>query len=106
MSVLMEMSKCVICSNVRNSFWARNYVMCFCHCLKSFYKMNAVVLAVEERISIYLPVHAHIHTKPFYGCLDFVLDNLSELVPEETFTHSTIMVINHPLICTQVQKRF
>jgi len=28
------------------------------------------------------------HTQPFYGSLDFVRDNLGELVPEETFTHS------------------
>jgi len=33
------------------------------------------------------------HTQPFYGSLDFVSDNLGELVPEETFTHSPIAVI-------------
>jgi len=32
--------------------------------------------------------HTHTHTQPFYGSLDFVRDNPSELVPEETFTHS------------------
>jgi len=31
---------------------------------------------------------AHTHTQPFYGSLDFVPDNPSEPVPEETFTHS------------------
>jgi len=28
---------------------------------------------------------------------DFVQDYLYELVPEETFTHSQILIINHPL---------
>jgi len=32
--------------------------------------------------------HAHKHTQPFYGSMDFVRDNPSEPVPEETFTHS------------------
>jgi len=32
--------------------------------------------------------HTHILTQPFYGSLDFVQDNLSEPVPEETFAHS------------------
>jgi len=31
--------------------------------------------------------HTHTHTQPFYGSLDFVWDNLDELVLEETFTH-------------------
>jgi len=36
------------------------------------------------------------HTQPFYSCLDFVQDNPGDPVPAETFTHSPIMVINHP----------
>ena len=32
--------------------------------------------------------HAHTHTQPFYGSVDFVRDNLGEPVPEETFAHS------------------
>jgi len=31
-----------------------------------------------------------LQTQPFYGCLDFVRDNLDELVPKETFTHSRL----------------
>jgi len=31
---------------------------------------------------------AYAHTQPFYGSLNSVRDNLSEPVPEETFTHS------------------
>jgi len=30
----------------------------------------------------------HKHTQPFYGFLDFILDNPGEPVPEETFTNS------------------
>jgi len=41
--------------------------------------------------------HKHTHTQPFYSSLDFVQDNPGEPVPEETFIHSPIMVINHPL---------
>jgi len=37
---------------------------------------------------IHACVHAHLHTQPFYGSLDFVRDNSSEPIPEETFTHS------------------
>jgi len=40
--------------------------------------------------------HTHTHTQPFYGSLDFVRDNPSEPVPEETFTHSPIVVISRP----------
>jgi len=32
--------------------------------------------------------HTHTHTQPFYDSLDFVRDNPSEPVPEETFTNS------------------
>jgi len=32
--------------------------------------------------------HSITHTQSFYGSLDFVRDNPSEPVPEETFTHS------------------
>ena len=43
------------------------------------------------------------HTQPFYGPLDFVRDNLGELVPEEIFTHSTpIVVINRPLSASSI----
>jgi len=28
-----------------------------------------------------------LHAQLFYGSMDFVRDNLGELVPEETFTH-------------------
>jgi len=35
-----------------------------------------------------LSTHAHTHTQPFYGSLDFVRDNPGEPVPEETFTNS------------------
>jgi len=46
---------------------------------------------------------AHTHTTVFYGSMDFVRDNLGEPVPEETFTHSTpIMVINCPLSALSV----
>ena len=31
--------------------------------------------------------HTQTHTQPFYGSVDFVQDNPSEPVPEETFTH-------------------
>jgi len=31
--------------------------------------------------------HTHTQTQPFYDSLDFVWDNLSEPVPEQTFTH-------------------
>ena len=40
--------------------------------------------------SIHTHAHTHAHTQPFYGSLDFVRDNPSEPVPEETFTHSHI----------------
>jgi len=40
---------------------------------------------------------SHTHTQQFYGCLDFVRDNPGEPVPEETFAHSPIVVISHPL---------
>jgi len=33
------------------------------------------------------------HTQPFYSSLDFVQDNVGELVPEETFNHSHLSVI-------------
>jgi len=33
----------------------------------------------------------HSQTQPFYGSLDFVPDNLAELVPEDTFTHSHLL---------------
>jgi len=36
------------------------------------------------------PSITHTHTtRPFYGSVEFVQDNLGELVPEETFTHYT-----------------
>jgi len=39
----------------------------------------------------------------FYDLLDFVRYNLGEPVPEETFTHSTpIMVISHPLSASSI----
>ena len=39
----------------------------------------------------------HTHTQLFYGSVEFVRDNPGEPLPEETFTHSTlIVVINHP----------
>ena len=31
--------------------------------------------------------NTHTHTQPFYSSLDFVRDNLSEVVPEVTFCH-------------------
>ena len=41
---------------------------------------------VEEAESKYVDVsehwHAHAHTQPFYGCLDFVRDYPTEPVPE------------------------
>jgi len=36
--------------------------------------------------------HARTHTEPFYGSTDFVPDNLSEPVPEETFTHFLTLI--------------
>ena len=36
------------------------------------------------------------HTQPFYGSVEFVRENPGEPVPEETFTHYPIVVINHP----------
>jgi len=33
----------------------------------------------------------HTHTQPFYISTDFVHNNLGESVPEETFTHSSIV---------------
>ena len=39
--------------------------------------LNAVLSAWE-----------HTHTQPFYGSVEFVLDNPGEPVPEETLTHS------------------
>jgi len=41
--------------------------------------------------------HTHTHTQLFYGSLDFVWDNPSEPVPEETFTHTPIIVIKYPI---------
>ena len=36
-------------------------------------------------------LRAHVtHTQPFYGCMDFVRDNPSEPVSEDTFTHSRL----------------
>jgi len=32
--------------------------------------------------------HTNTHAQPFYGSMEFVRDNVGELVPEETFTHS------------------
>jgi len=44
---------------------------------------------VENRGMRVTHAHTHTHThNHFYGCLDFVRDNLHEPVPEETFTHS------------------
>jgi len=41
--------------------------------------------------------------QPFYGSLDFVRYNPGEPLPEETFTHSTpIVVINHPLSASSI----
>jgi len=41
---------------------------------------------------------------PFYGSMDFVWDDPSEPVPEETFTHLnlSIMVINRPLSASSI----
>jgi len=53
------------------------------------------------RIHIYILL---LQLQPFYGSLDFVRNNLCELVPEETFTHShlPIMDINHPLSASAI----
>jgi len=40
--------------------------------------------------------HARMHNR-FYSSLDFVLNNPGEALPKETFTHSPILIINHPL---------
>jgi len=45
--------------------------------------------------------HTLTHTE-FYGSLNFVRDNLSEPVPEETFIHSPIVVISHPLSASSI----
>jgi len=42
------------------------------------------------------------HTQPFYGSLGFVRDNPGEPIPDEPFTHSPNMVINHPLSATSI----
>ena len=42
--------------------------------------------------------HTHTHTQPFYGSVEFVRDNPGEPVPEETFTTTLIVVINHPYL--------
>jgi len=39
------------------------------------------------------------NTQPFYSSLDFVQDNTSEPVPEETFTHSHLSRSSVALIC-------
>jgi len=43
-------------------------------------------------------------TQTFYGSLDFVQDNPSKLVPEESFTHSLtpIVVINRPISASSI----
>jgi len=41
--------------------------------------------------------HTH-NTQLIYGSVDFVWDKRGEPVPEETFTHSLIVVINHPYL--------
>jgi len=40
--------------------------------------------------------------QPFYGSLDFVCDNLGEMVPEETFTHLHYCGHNHPLSASSI----
>jgi len=52
--------------------------------------------------------HWHTHTQPFYGSLYFVLDNLGEPVPEETFTHSHSSWSSQVMIngeCQQLMKK-
>jgi len=47
--------------------------------------------ANEPCLPTHTHTHAHTHTQPFYGSLDSVWDNPSELVAEETFTHSHLL---------------
>jgi len=54
-------------------------------------RFENITLTVKVNNSYYhdvkLPsLNADTHTQPFYGSMDFVWDNLGELVPEETFT--------------------
>jgi len=45
----------------------------------------------------------HTHTQLFYGSLHFVQDYPGELVPEEAFTHTQlVMVINYPLSASSI----
>jgi len=52
------------------------------------------MLEVQLKVSMAAVSDMHImwllllQLQPFYGCLDFVRNNLGEPVPEETFTHS------------------
>jgi len=41
----------------------------------------------HTRTHTHAHAHTHTHTQPLYSSLDFVQDNLGELVPEGTFRH-------------------
>jgi len=49
-------------------------------------EMSKRVTLRQLKAMTHARTHACMHTQPFYGSLDFVRDNLSEPVPEETIT--------------------
>jgi len=58
--------------------------------------VNAALTQLIMQVTLCTP---HTQTQQFYGSVEFVRDNQGEPVPEETFTHSTlIVVINHPYL--------
>jgi len=65
--------------------------------LTSFKVYVNSVMYCNRNISITITIPAttittiRTYTQPFYGSLDFVLDNMGEPVPEETFTHSHLL---------------
>jgi len=50
-------------------------------------KISGVLTLENVHSAARTHTHTHTHTQPFYGSVDFVLDNPGEPVPEETFTH-------------------
>jgi len=56
----------------------------WCLCITGISLRHRTVSASTQRCA---PTHAHTHTQPFYGSMDFVWDNPGEITPEEKFTH-------------------
>ena len=58
---------------------------------------EATDYSIVSTLETFYFTHTHTHTQPFYGSLDFVWDNPGEPVSEETFDHTPIVVISHPV---------